>query len=107
VDENDREDEWFRRHEQELLVAAREAREKRERERLHASAQEENARLKQLHFMRCPKCGQQMAEEQLAGVTVDRCSSCEGIFFDAGELEQALMKKSEDRKGFFRKLVKL
>ena len=48
-----------------------------------------------------------MLEESLEGVRVDRCSHCEGIYFDAGELDQVLMKKEEDRKGFFRKLVKI
>ena len=48
-----------------------------------------------------------MKEEDLGGVKVDRCSFCEGIFFDAGELDQVLLKKEEDRKGFFRRLVKI
>jgi len=38
---------------------------------------------------------------------VDRCSHCEGIYFDAGELDQVLLKKEEARKGFFKKLVKI
>ena len=41
------------------------------------------------------------------GVTIDRCSHCEGIFFDAGELDQVLLKHDADRRGFFRKLVKI
>jgi Zn-finger nucleic acid-binding protein len=48
-----------------------------------------------------------MKEEDLTGVKIDRCSYCEGIFFDAGELDQVLLKKEEDRRGFFRKLVKI
>ena len=32
---------------------------------------------------------------------------CEGIFFDAGELEQILTQKDDQRRGFFRKLVKI
>jgi Zn-finger nucleic acid-binding protein len=30
-----------------------------------------------------------------------------GIYFDAGELDQVMMKKEEDRKGSFRKLVRI
>src|ERR671919_902553 len=101
-----REDEWFRQNEKQLLEAARVAREKRERERAALEKSTELDRLKALHYMRCPKCGHAMNEEELEGVSVDRCSHCEGLYFDAGELDRVLLKKEEDRKGFFRKLVK-
>jgi PAT family beta-lactamase induction signal transducer AmpG len=39
-------------------------------------------------FMRCPKCRADMELLELQGVQVDRCSSCQGLWFDAGELEQ-------------------
>lgn len=106
-DDRSREDEWFRQNEKQLLDAAREARLKREAERGAAEAQEERKRLRELHHMRCPKCGHPMEEEPLEGVAVDRCTFCEGVFFDAGELEQILSKKESERRGFFRKLVKL
>lgn len=102
-----REDEWFQRNEKQLLEAARVARQKREQERAVREKAAELQRLKALHLMRCPKCGHEMLEETLEGVTVDRCSFCEGIYFDAGELDQVLLKKEEERKGFFRKLVKI
>jgi Zn-finger nucleic acid-binding protein len=47
-----------------------------------------------------------MKEESLDGVAVDRCTFCEGIYFDAGELDQVLLKKEEDRRGFFRRLIR-
>jgi hypothetical protein len=102
-----REDEWFLSNEKKLLEAARIEREKREKERAALSAESERKRLREQHFMRCPKCGHEMKEEDLTGVKIDRCSYCEGIFFDAGELDQVLLKKEEDRRGFFRKLVKI
>jgi len=102
-----REDDWFRANEQKLIDAAREARQRREQERAQREAAGERQRLRELHFMKCPKCGHDMKEEDLAGVKVDRCSFCEGIYFDAGELDQVLLKKEEDRKGFFRRLVKI
>lgn len=102
-----REDDWFRENERHLLEAARVAREKRELERSAQEQAAERQRLKDLHFMKCPKCGHDMKEEDLQSVKVDRCSHCEGIYFDAGELDQVLMKKEEDQKGFFRKLVKI
>jgi hypothetical protein len=102
-----REDDWFRQNEKELLETARKAREKREAERVAREKADETKRLKDLHFMKCPKCGHDMKEEPVEGVSADRCSHCEGIFFDAGELEQILLQKEEQRRGFFRKLVKL
>ena len=57
--------------------------------------------------MKCPKCGHDMKEEKLESVTVDRCTHCEGIFFDAGELEQVFRQQAEQRRSFFRKLVKI
>jgi uncharacterized protein len=109
VVERDRrnEDAWFQENEKQLLEAARVAREKREKERATQTQAAELKRLKELHFMKCPKCGHDMKEESLEGVAVDRCSFCEGIYLDAGEMDQILLKKEEDRKGFFRKLVKI
>jgi uncharacterized protein len=105
--ESRREDHWFRENEKQLLEAARIAREKREAERSAQGQAAARETLRQQHFMKCPKCGHDLAEEDLEGVKVDRCSDCEGVYFDAGELERVLLKKEEDRKGFFRRLVKL
>ena len=44
--------------------------------------------LKDLHFMHCPKCGQQLIEIDYKGIAVDKCSQCDGVWLDAGELEQ-------------------
>jgi hypothetical protein len=108
VDHDNRsEDEWFLRNEKELLETARAARLRREQERAAKLSADEMKRRKDLHFMKCPKCGHDMKEEPLEGLTVDRCTHCEGIFFDAGELEQILTQHDAQRRGFFRKLVKL
>jgi predicted Zn-ribbon and HTH transcriptional regulator len=101
------EDEWFLRNEKELLETARAARLKREAERAAKEKAEETKRLKELHFMKCPKCGHDMKDEKLESVTVDRCTYCEGVFFDAGELEHLFRKQAEQRRSFFRKLVKI
>ena len=102
-----REDEWFLRNEQELIAAARVAREKREKERAALEQAEELKRLRDLHFMKCPKCGHDMTQESLEGVSVDRCGFCEGLYLDAGELDQLVLKKDDDRKGFLRRLIQL
>ncbi len=44
-------------------------------------------RLKELHHMRCPKCGMELIAVDYKGIEIDKCSGCEGIWLDAGELE--------------------
>lgn len=56
-------------------------------EQKRATEAAEQRRLKELHFMRCPKCGMQMQEVRMRGVDVDVCFSCNGVFLDAGELQ--------------------
>ena len=102
-----REDEWFRQNEKQLLEAARVARQKREAERAALEKTAELSRLKALHYMRCPKCGHQLMEESLEGITIDRCSFCEGIYFDANELDQLFTKKQDERRNFLRRLLKI
>jgi hypothetical protein len=70
---------------------AREDAEKKRRLALQVkkeTAAGEAQRLKDLHFMRCPKCGMEMHEVPYRGVDVDVCFSCNGIFLDQGELER-------------------
>ena len=58
---------------------------------------DERKRLKELHWMRCPKCGMQLQEVRIRGVDVDVCFSCNGIFLDQSELEH--FSKPEHSKG--------
>lgn len=39
------------------------------------------------HWMKCPKCGSALKEENLHGVMIDRCTGCGGIYLDKGEFE--------------------
>lgn len=64
-----------------------EAKKKREEERQKKMLEEEKKRLKELHFMRCPKCGMELIEIPYKKLKIDKCSSCSGIWLDAGELE--------------------
>jgi hypothetical protein len=54
-------------------------------------------RLKELHFMRCPKCGLQLQEVKVMGIDADVCFACHGVFFDKGEL-QAIVKQANQAK---------
>jgi len=104
-DDHRREDEWFRENEKQLLEAARVARARREQERADKEAASDRKRLREMHYMKCPKCGHDLKEQDLEGVKIDRCTHCEGVFFDAGELDQIFAKKAEARRGFFRRLA--
>jgi len=76
----------------------REDAEKKRRMALQAKKDKEAAelrRLRDLHFMHCPKCGLQMQEMKLRGVDVDVCFSCNGVFLDQGELEK--LEKQESK----------
>lgn len=53
-------------------------------ERLKA---EERKKLMELHRMRCPKCGMELVEIEFRGLRLDQCSSCSGVWLDAGELD--------------------
>ena len=39
------------------------------------------------HYMKCPKCGGDLAERDMGGVKIDQCADCKGVWLDAGELE--------------------
>jgi hypothetical protein len=60
-------------------------------------AEEERKRLKELHWMRCPKCGMKLEVITLKGVQVDKCFACNGLYLDDGELE----KITGQERGFF------
>ena len=78
---NQTEEEYFARENAERLrkIAA---------EQKKSLAQGERDKLKQLHQMRCPKCGMELKEIPVRGVQVDRCFACNGTWLDAGELEK-------------------
>jgi hypothetical protein len=77
---SDKEEEHFARIEFERMK-------KLEEEKHRKLKEEDKKRLKELHYMRCPKCGMELIEIDYKGIKVDKCSECEGIWLDAGELE--------------------
>ncbi len=58
-----------------------------EEEKHRKLAGDEKNRLKELHYMMCPKCGMELIEIDYKNIKIDKCSECEGIWLDAGELE--------------------
>jgi hypothetical protein len=75
-----KEEEFFAREEYERMR-------KLEAEKRAKMEAEEKENLKKLHYMHCPKCGQKLIEISYREILVDKCSGCEGIWLDAGELE--------------------
>ena len=86
---SDTEEEYFARENAERMrkLAA---------EQKKSLAQDERDKLRQLHHMRCPKCGMELKEIDVRGVAVDRCFSCNGTFLDAGELEKLAKGQPEN-----------
>ncbi len=64
-----------------------EKKKKEEEEKQKKLAEPEKKRLKELHHMKCPKCGMELIEIDYKAIKVDKCSGCEGVWLDAGELE--------------------
>lgn len=91
------EEEYFYKMNKELI--------EKNRSRLDAERKElEVSQRKSQHWMRCPKCGEQMSEVQMADIRVDKCGGCNGMYFDSGELE--ILLKSSKPEGFFDSLKK-
>jgi len=74
----------------------------RESQALIEKAELEKAR--ELHYMKCPKCGLDLTEIDFRSIKVDKCFSCEGVYLDKGELEAIL--RTEDL-GIMKKVLKV
>jgi acetyl-CoA carboxylase beta subunit len=68
-----------------------------------AIAAAEKVRQKELHWMRCPKCGHQLSTQQHGRVEIDVCPSCRGLWLDANELETILANEG----GLFKSALKI
>lgn len=80
------EEEYFARKEYERLRKLAEA-------KSAATAAEEAEKRKQFHYMHCPKCGGDLVEIKFQHIEVDKCTSCEGIWLDPGELELIIQQE--------------
>lgn len=89
------EDEYFLLQDAELIKALRA---KRDAEREEAARRQ--------HLMKCPKCGADLTEQTLKGVTVDVCPECKGLWLDAGELELLGKVRDSAMGTFVRDLLK-
>lgn len=69
------------------------------REHLEKMEQAERDQLKELHYLRCAKCGQKMETTTLVDVEIEICPDCRGIYLDVGELQKIIDEKN--RGAFF------
>jgi acetyl-CoA carboxylase beta subunit len=99
------EDEWFAKNEKELIKNLQRERRRKEKILAEKSKEEESKRLRELHWMKCPKCGCEMKEEEVDSIKIDRCTACEGIYLDRGELEEFLLIRNEQKRTFLRKIA--
>ncbi len=100
-----KEEAYFHEQERKLLEKKRKEREARLEAEAKSSEADRLECLRKEHWLCCPKCGHSMEEIDLSGTLVDRCTHCEGIFLDCGELEDLYLKKDSERKGIFRNLM--
>ena len=94
----DREEEYFYKKNKELVEKMRTGLDAQRAEQEAHSAQNP-------HWMKCPKCGKDLAEVDLAGIKVDQCTNCLGIYLDKGELE--LLIGAQGPEGFLSGLKQL
>ncbi len=94
----DQEEAHFTKREREALAQLRKAGDARRAETAARDA-------KAAHWMKCPKCGGQLVEARLENVVIDRCASCGGVYFDAGELE-LLVAHEKASSGFLGRLLR-
>ena len=78
---------------------------KKHEQEQQAKSEAEKKRLKEQHWMRCPKCGQQLTTEVYATVEIDVCPSCKGLWLDATELHTIV--ESEKKTGMLKRCIKI
>lgn len=75
------EDEYFAREDAEKI--------KRLKEKVRQEILEEQRQnIKDICYMKCPKCGGDLKEVLFRGIKIDRCAACNGVWLDKGELEK-------------------
>jgi hypothetical protein len=99
------EDEWFARHERDLIEELKRERVRREARIAQLMKQEEAKKSQELHHLKCPKCGSTMQQVEPNKI-IFHCTVCAGNFFGRNDLEDALLKKAEERKGIRQKILR-
>ncbi len=90
------EDEYFVKQDAELIKA--------QRQRLDA---QRASMERKSHYMKCPKCGHDLVETDFHHIKIDRCPECDGVWFDAGEVEMLEHVDQSQLRGLIRSMFGL
>jgi len=101
------EDKWFAENEESLLREARRSHERKLKELAGRQQKGEERELRELHYLKCPKCGHDMRVTTQDGIEVEVCGTCEGIFLDKGELLELGLKPVAERRSWLRRILGL
>jgi hypothetical protein len=96
VKPSEQEDEYFARQEFERRKRALE-------DQAGRATEEERQRILAVARGRCPKCGAELVPVPFRGIELDKCSRCQGVWLDFGELDQVVA----DDKGFLGSVRKI
>ena len=83
------EEEYFRKLDQEAKAKL-----KAKLDQQHAEA--ERAARRELHFLKCGKCGNDMSTKVFRGIEIEVCSECGSVLLDPGELEELAGRDTTD-----------
>ena len=95
---SDREDEFFGKLDQKRINQIRSELDKKR-------AEEDRQNRKEVHWMKCPKCGSDLQEINYQHVMIDSCMECKGVWLDMGELNLLIEGQTQLNKGFIQKLL--
>lgn len=96
---SDREDEFFLRMEAKKIETLRSELDQKRKE-------EQKLKQRENHWMKCPKCGSDLKEQNFGNVMIDKCADCHGIWLDSGELELLTAGQAQFSKGFLAKIFR-
>lgn len=99
-------DKPYNKEEEYFLRLELERRRKNAEEHVKRMADETRRALKEMHWMRCPKCGHELEEVAYREAKIDQCASCGGVWLDAGELDSLASREGTSFLGSFRSLFK-
>ena len=66
----------------------------------------EVSNLRERKYMKCPKCGMRLNEIEYKDGKIDKCTTCDGVWLDAGELEVLLLNAKTATENIYRTLLK-
>ena len=84
------EEEYFLKKEREALAKLKSKQEAEARESTRAAC-----------YMKCPKCGEPLKERSFQKISIDQCTGCNGIWLDAGEIDQVSGREESSWLGKF------